>query len=172
MPRLHHLAEPIDPPPIDLSSADHSRTSFRTTDFDSILPVVRARYPLVDLVYITKIFRGTIGPNGLIWLDIDRQDTSPLEFSDIAHLLYCLEIYSQIVCILARPQGVERQLELLMALAEYRIRLLKLSKWATFASLKDWFKASILTMLRNGQDNPEGWRQNREDLTPLLRKKM
>jgi len=172
MPRLHHLAEPIDPPPIDLSSPDNSRTSFRTTDFDSILPVIRARFPTIDLVYLVKIFRGTIGPNGLIWLDIDRQDTSGLEFSDLAHLLYCLEIYGQIVCILASPQGIEQQMELQIALADYRIRLLKLSKWATFASLKEWYKASILTQLRNGQDRPEGWRENREDLSPLLRKKM
>jgi len=172
MPRLHHLAEPIDPPPIDVSSPDNSRISFRSTNFDSTLPLIRARFPNVDLVYLTKIFRGTIGPNGLIWLDIDRQDTSPLEFSDLAHLLYCFEIYGQIVCILASPQGIEREMDLHLALADYRIRLLKLSKWATFESLKEWYKESLLSQLRNGQDRPEGWRDSRGDLTPLLRKKM
>ena len=168
---IPRVSEPIDPP-IDVSSPDDHRTSFRTTNFDSIVPLIHARFPNIDLVYLTKIFRGTVGATGLIWLDIDRQDTSPLDFSDFTHLLYCFEVYGQIVCIMASPQGIGRELELQMALADYRLRLLKLSQWATFESVRSWHKGFLETQFRDGQDRAEGWRQPREDLTTLLRKKM
>lgn len=83
-PSFNPPPEPL--PPIDVSSPDSTRTSFLTTDYDSTLPLVRARFPNIDPLYITKIFRGTIHPEGLIWLDVDRQDASPPDFSDLAHL--------------------------------------------------------------------------------------
>ncbi|KAI4140037.1 MAG: hypothetical protein L6R39_005989 [Caloplaca ligustica] len=172
---MHGLQAPIDPSPvdpsdIDVSSPEDFRTSFRSTDLESALPLIRARFPNIDTLYLIKIFRGTVGPTGLIWLDIGRQDTSPLDFSDIAHLVYCFEVYGQIICILASPQGIERELELQHALADYRIRLLKLSKWATFESLKGWHSAFLETRFQDGQDRPEGWRELREDLATLLRR--
>lgn len=171
-PPMPRLAESLDPPPIDTSSPEDHRSSFRTTDFNSTLPLIHDRFSNIELVYLTKIFRGTIGANGLIWLDVGRQDVSPLDFSDLAHLLYCFEIYGQIVCIMASPQGVERELELQMALADFRVRLLKFSKWATFESLKEWFKAFMEVRLQEGQDRPQGWKESREELTMLLRKRM
>ena len=73
---------------------------------------------------------------------------------------------------MASPQGIGRELELQMALADYRLRLLKLSQWATFESVRSWHKGFLETQFRDGQDKAEGWRQPREDLTMLLRKKM
>ncbi|KAL8645667.1 MAG: hypothetical protein Q9210_006581, partial [Variospora velana] len=99
-------------------------------------------------------------------------DASPLDFSDLAHLMYCFEVYGQIVCILARPQGVELELELQEALAGFRLRVLKMSKWAGFESLVDWFKGFVEGRLREGQDLPEGWREERRDLEGLLRREM
>ncbi|KAI4117129.1 MAG: hypothetical protein LQ345_002577 [Seirophora villosa] len=170
---------PLSPPPssinpsvIDTSSHEDARVSFRTTSLDATIPVLRARFPFVDPLYLTKIFRGTIGAIGLIWLDAGRQDASPLDFSDLPHLLYCFEVYGQIVCVLARPQGVQRELELQEALAEFRLRLLKMSKWAGFESLVAWFKAFVEGRLREGQDDPEGWRERREDLEQMLRRRM
>lgn len=171
-PPMPRLGESIEPPHIDVSSPEEHRTSFHATNFDSILPLLRGRFPNIEPLYLTKIFRGTIKATGLIWLDVDRQDTSPLDFSDFEHLLYCFEIYGQIVCILASPQGLELELELQNALADYRIRLLKLSKWATFESVLEWHKAVLEAQLQYGQDRPEGWRERREELGTLLRKKM
>ena len=170
-PPMPRLGEPIEPPPIDISSPEDFRVSFRSTNIDSILPIVRDRFPLIEPLYLTKIFRGTIGATGLIWLDVDSQDSSPLDFSDLAHLLYCFEVYCQIICLLASPQGLEAELELQAALADYRIRLLKLSKWATFESLMEWHKAVVQAQLREGQDRPEGWRSRREELGTILRRK-
>ncbi|KAL8718492.1 MAG: hypothetical protein Q9225_004378 [Loekoesia sp. 1 TL-2023] len=164
--------EPIVPSDIDVSAPEDHRTSFRSTNLESVLPIINTRFPNIEPLYLTKIFRGTIGPTGLIWLDIGRQDTSPLDFSDIAHLVYCFEVYGQIVCIMAMPQGIEQVLELQNALADYRIRLLKLSKWATFESLKEWHSVFLETRFEVGQDIPEGWREKREDLAGLLRRKL
>jgi len=73
---------------------------------------------------------------------------------------------------LAAPQGYERELELQRALADYRVRLLKLSKVATFESLKEWHKAMLEAQIRDGQDRADGWRQKREELGGLLRRRM
>ena len=63
-------------------------------------------------------------------------------------------------------------LELQEALADYRVRLLKLSRWATYDSLKEWHNAYLEAMFREGQDRAEGWREKREELAVLLRRKM
>ena len=173
VPPLPPLGVPQEPPlmPIDVSSPEEHRTSFRSTKYDSILPLLRSHFPNIDPLYFTKIFRGTVGATGLIWLDVDRQDASPLDFSDLAHLLYCFEIYGQIICLMASPQGIERELELQCALAEYRIRLLKMSKWATFESIKEWNNAFVEARFQEGQDMPRGWRERRDELSPLLKRK-
>ncbi|KAL8920033.1 MAG: hypothetical protein Q9208_006488 [Pyrenodesmia sp. 3 TL-2023] len=162
----------IPPSTIDTSAPEDSRASFRTTSLTALFPALQARFPSIDPLYLTKTFRGTLGPTGLIWFDIGRQDTSPLDFSDFPHMLYCFEIYGQIVCMMAGPQGAEAQLELQSALADYRIRLLKMSKWATFQSVKEWHGAFLERRFQCGQDDPEGWREKREDLEMLLRRKM
>lgn len=177
MPRLsdsidHSSAPFIDPDSIDVSSPDDSRSSFRTTDYDSVFPRIHSRFPNIDPVYITKIYRGTIHPTGLVWLDVDRQDATPSDFENLAHLLYCFEIYGQILCIFASPQGVEREMELQWALADYRIRILKLSRVATFESLNEWHKAILETQIRDGQDRASGWRERRQDLSALLKRQM
>lgn len=66
----------------------------------------------------------------------------------------------------------EVELELQRALAEYRIRLLKISHWATFQSLKEWHEEVLVGRFRGGQDDPEGWREERGDLQGLLRRRM
>ncbi|KAL6722063.1 hypothetical protein ACLMJK_001168 [Lecanora helva] len=167
---MPHLGEPIDPPEIDVSSPDDFRSSFRTTDFKNTLPAIRQRFPNIDPLYLTKIFRGTIQPEGLIWLDVDREDASPPDFANLAHMLYCFEIYAQLICHLASPQGVEAELELQRALADYRVRLLKLCKVATFESLRDWHKAYLAAQIKEGQDKPSGWRERREELGHILRR--
>ena len=86
--------------------------------------------------------------------------------------MYCFEIYGQVICILASPQGVERVLELQRALSDYRVRLLKLSRAATFDSLREWHKAVLEAQIRGGQDRVEGWREKREDLAGLLKRQM
>lgn len=177
MPRLSdsidHSSIPfVDPDSIDLSSPDDSRTSFRTTDYDSVFPLIRSRFPNIDPVYITKIYRGTIHATGLVWLDVDRQDATPSDFENLAHLLYCFEIYGQILSIFTSPQGVEREMELQWALADYRIRILKLSRVATFESLNEWHKAILETQIRDGQDRVSGWRERRQDLAGLLKRQM
>lgn len=63
-------------------------------------------------------------------------------------------------------------LELQRALADYRIRVLKLSKVASFESLREWHKAILQAQIRDGQDRVEGWRERREEFGRLLRKKM
>ena len=94
---------------------------------------------------------------------------TPSESHDLSHLLYCFEVYGQIVCLLAAGgtdvAGVE---ELQRALAEYRMRLLKLAKVCTFESLRDWHGAFLDEMFKNGQDSAEGWRVTRPELTQLL----
>ncbi|CAF9905432.1 MAG: hypothetical protein ALECFALPRED_000612 [Alectoria fallacina] len=113
------------PPPlpdIDVSNPDAHRAAFHHTDYDSTLPLIRARFPNIDPVYIAKIYRGTIHPEGLIWLDVDRQDASPPNFSDLAHLLYCFEVYGQILCILTDPHGGAKEVEMQRALTDYRLR--------------------------------------------------
>ncbi|KAI4125968.1 MAG: hypothetical protein LQ338_003994 [Usnochroma carphineum] len=159
----------VDPAAIDVSFPEDSRTSFRSTDFDSALPLIRARFPNIDPLYITKIFRGTITAPGLVWLDVDRQDATPPDFITLAHLLYCFEIYGQIVCVFA---GVAQEMELQRALAEYRIRLLKLSRWATFESLREWHKACLEAQIQEGQDRVEGWRDGGREFEGLLRREM
>ena len=84
-------------------------------------------------------------------------------------MLYCFEIYGQIICIFA---GVREEVELQRALADYKIRLLKLSKVASFESLREWHKAILEAQFQEGQDRVEGWRQKRENFGRLLRKKM
>lgn len=168
-PPMPTLGQPIAPPPIDTSSPDDSRTSFRDTDYDAAVPLIRARFPNIDPLYITKIFRGTVRAEGLIWLDVDREDASPPDFPDLAHLLYCFEIYGQMICIFVGPQ---QEIELQRALSDYRIRLLKLSKVASFESLREWHKATLEAQFRDGQDRVEGWRERREEFGRLLKKKM
>ena len=63
-------------------------------------------------------------------------------------------------------------MELQMALADYRIRLLKLSKVATFESLREWHKAVLEAQIRDGQDRVAGWRERREELGALLKRRM
>ncbi|KAI4099477.1 MAG: hypothetical protein L6R37_005978 [Teloschistes peruensis] len=162
----------VDPAFIDTSSPDDIRTSFRTTDYDSLIPQIRARYPHIDPLYFTKTFRGTITAPGLVWFDVDRQDATPPDFINLAHLMYCFEIYSQLVATFASPQGVEAEMELQKALSDYRLRILKYSRWATFESLRDWHKATLETQIMEGQDRPEGWRSRRPELEALLRKQM
>ncbi|KAL8774472.1 MAG: hypothetical protein Q9209_000845 [Squamulea sp. 1 TL-2023] len=178
-PHQHQLSGSItsdDPsiPPIDTSSPEDHRVSFRTSSLQQSLPLIRTRFPNIEPLYLTKIFRGTIGSIGLIWLDIGRQDTSPLDFSDLAHLLYCFEIYGQIVCTLAGQGegGSVQELELQKALADYKIRLLKMSKWATWESLLEWHKVFLEGVFARGQDRVEVWREGREDLGGILRRKM
>ncbi|KAL8687269.1 MAG: hypothetical protein Q9218_006508 [Villophora microphyllina] len=162
----------IDPAFIDTSSPEDSRASFRTTDYDSLVPHIHARFPHIDPLYILKTFRGTITAEGLVWFDVDRQDATPPDFINLAHLMYCFEIYAQIVCILASPQGAEMEIELQHALADYRIRVLKYSRWATFHSLNEWHKANLEVQFRDGQDRVEGWRERRLELEGLLRRQM
>ena len=69
------------------------------------------------------------------------------------------------------PQGAETELELQQALADYRIRLLKLSKLHTFESLKEWHKANLEARFRDGQDRPAGWMEAREGFMNLLVRK-
>ncbi|KAL8920886.1 MAG: hypothetical protein Q9172_004303 [Xanthocarpia lactea] len=178
-PPTHHLAGSItsdDPsiPPIDTSSPEDHRISFRSTSLQQSLPLIRSRFPTIEPLYHTKIFRGTIGAVGLIWLDIARQEASPLDFSDLAHLLYCFEIYAQIVCILAGQGngGRDLELELQKALADYRIRLLSMSQWATWESLLAWHKGFLDGVLARGQDNVNVWREPREELDGVLRRRM
>ncbi len=175
MPRLSDSNDHppfLDPNAIDVSSPDESRTSFRTTDYDATVPLIRARFPNIDPLYFIKIFRGTIRAAGLVWLDVDRQDATPPDFENFAHLLYCFEIYGQILCIFASPQGLEREMELQRALADYRLRVLKLSRVATFESLREWHKAVLEAQLLNGQDRIDGWRERREELAGLLKRQM
>lgn len=174
-PPIPYSSEPsVDYPPIDTSSPDDQRVSFRGTDYESILPHIRSRYPNIDPLYLTKIFRGTIRSEGLVWLDVDREDATPPDFRNLGHLLYCFEIYGQILCILVSAQGMAKELELQHGLAEYRIRLLKLSKLATWESLREWHKVNVDTMLREGQDRVEGWANQREVWGPgsVLKRKM
>ena len=63
-------------------------------------------------------------------------------------------------------------LELQRALSDYRVRLLKLSRAATFDSLREWHKAVLEVQIRDGQDRVEGWREKREDLAGLLKRQM
>ena len=171
-PPMPYSAGPTDEPlpQIDVSNPEAARSSFRTTDFDSTLPFIRARFPNIDPLYMTKIFRGTIHPEGLVWLDVDREDASPSDFPNLGHLLYCFEIYGQILCIFASPQGIEQVMELQMALADYRIRLLKLNKVASFESLRTWHKAVLEAQIRDGQDSAAGWRARRDELAGLLKR--
>ena len=162
----------VDPDSIDVSNPDDSRSSFRTTDYNSTVPLIRARFPNIDPLYFTKIFRGTIRPEGLVWLDVNRQDATPPDFEDFAYLLYCFEIYGQIICTFASPQGLVRELELQRALSDYRARLLKLSRVTTFESLKEWHKTVLDAQFRDGQDWADGWRERRDDLVGLLKRKV
>lgn len=170
-PPKPYVSEPIHDIPIDTSSPEESRSSFRTTDYDTALPIIRARFPEVDPLYLTKIFRGTITPEGLVWLDVNREDATPADFPTLSHLLYCFEIYGQIIGVFTSFQGIEQEVDLQKALADYRIRLLKLSKAATFESLREWHKAFLETQFRDGQDRVEGWTARREDLGVLLKRK-
>ena len=57
------------------------------------------------------------------------------------------------------------------ALTDYRLRLLKLSKVASFESLREWNRAYLEVMIAEGQDRVEGWRERREGLGALLKRK-
>ncbi|KAL8847155.1 MAG: hypothetical protein Q9221_007785 [Calogaya cf. arnoldii] len=161
-------------PPIDTSSPEDHRISFRTTSLQSTLPAISARYPAIEPLYHTKIFRGTIGAIGLIWLDIGRQDTSPLDFSDLAHLMYCFEIYGGIICMLhgAGEAGAEGEVELQRAVSDYKVRLLRMSQWATWESLLEWHKGFLDGVFVRGQDRSEVWREGRSELDGVLRRRM
>ncbi|KAL8972596.1 MAG: hypothetical protein Q9183_000454 [Haloplaca sp. 2 TL-2023] len=175
---IQHMPDDFSPPPvidpafIDVSSPDDARVSFRTTDLEAVIPVVQARFPNVDPLYFTKIFRGTITAEGLVWLDVDRQDATPPDFYNLAHLLYCFEVYGQVVCIMAQPQGIEHELELQRALTEHRLRVLKLARMATFDSLNEWHKAVLSEQFRDGQDKVQGWREKRPQLEAMLKRQM
>ena len=161
-------------PPIDTSSPEDHRISFRNTSLAAVRPYINDRFPAIEPLYLTKIFRGTIGAIGLIWLDVGRQDTSPLDFSDLAHLLYCFEIYGQIICMLhgAGEAGDRGEVELQRTVAEYKVRLLKMSQWATWESLLEWHKGFLDGVLVRGQDKVGVWGEGREDLDGVLRKRM
>lgn len=63
-------------------------------------------------------------------------------------------------------------MELQRALSDHRLRLLKLSRVATFESLREWHKAVLEAQIRDGQDRVDGWRARREDLAVLLKRQM
>lgn len=86
-------------------------------------------------------------------------------------MLYCFEVYGQILCIFTAPQGVAAEMDLQRALADYRIRVLKLSKVASFESLNTWHKTVLAAQIRDGQDRVAGWRERREELGRLLKRK-
>ena len=167
-----------EPPPvtdyasIDVTDPEDVRVSFRTTDYDRAYEIVHARFPEVDPLYLTKIFRGTIGAEGLVWLDVGRQDVTPEDFTSLAHLLYCFEVYGQMICIFAQPRGKVHEIELQRALADYRLRVLQLSRVTTFESLREWHKAVLVSQFRDGQDRIEGWRGDRPELEGLLQRRM
>ena len=137
---------------VEVTDPDDVRVSFRTPDYDRAREIVHARFPEVDPLYLTKIFRGTIRAEGLVWLDVGRQDVTPEDFTSLAHLLYCFEVYGQIICIFAQPQGRDFEIELQEALADYRLRLLQLSRMTTFESLRHWHKMVLVAQFRGGQD--------------------
>ncbi|KAI4217432.1 MAG: hypothetical protein LQ351_000027 [Letrouitia transgressa] len=149
---------------------DTIRSSFLSTVYDGAVSHIQQRYPHIGTLYFTKIFRGTLFPPGLVWLDVDRQDTSPPDHESLPHLLYCFEIYGQIVCMFADPQGGRKEAELQRALSDYRARLLKHSKWATFESLREWHARVLEVMMREGQDRPAGWRQRWSEFDGVLRR--
>ena len=167
---LSYSSEPRPPfPEIDTTDPESTRSSFRSTSYDDILPSLRARFPNVGVPYFLKIFRGTIRPIGLIWLDVGMEDAPPADFHNLAHMLYCFEVYGQIICMLASPQGLEKEMELQWALADYRMRILKLSKVCTFESLRKWHEAILDAQMRDGQDRTSGWREQRAELEGLLK---
>lgn len=65
-----------------------------------------------------------------------------------------------------------KEIALQRALTDYRIRLLKLSKVASFESLREWHKAYLEAQIMDGQDRVEGWRERREGLGALLKRKV
>ena len=160
-----------NPASIDVTNPEDVRVSFRTTDYDSALAIIQDRFPEIDPLYLTKIFRGTIRAEGLVWLDVGRQDVTPEDFTSLAHLLYCFEVYGQVICIFAQPQGQVFELELQRALADYRLKLLQLSRVSTWESLREWHKAVLVAQFGNGQDRLEGWRKDRPELQGMLRRR-
>ena len=122
---------------------DPTRASFPNATISAALPQIKARFPNVAPLYFTKIFRGTITAPGLVWLDVDREVATPDDFPDLPYLLYCFEVYGQIVCLFAAysahekeggvsVRGMGEMVELQCALADYRMRLLKLAKNSIF----------------------------------------
>ena len=71
---------------------------------------------------------------------------------------------------MASPQGLEQEMELQRALADYRVRLLKLSRVCTFESLREWHKGVLEAQIRDGQDRVDGWRERREGFSGLLKR--
>ena len=156
----------------DQDDPDYPRSSFLHTTYARALPIITERYPNIGVVYLIKIFRGTIHPSALVWMDVDREMATPEESSDISHLLYCFEVYGQIICLFAADgDSASQVLELQEALAEYRMRLLRLVSFCTFESLRAWHGAFLTEVIHAGQDKPSEWRQRREGLTKLLTRK-
>lgn len=68
--------------------------------------------------------------------------------------------------------GLEAELELQRAVSDYKVRLLRMSQWATWESLLEWHKGFVNGVLARGQDRVEVWREGREDLDGVLRRRM
>ena len=72
----------------------------------------------------------------------------------------------------AGEAGDRGEVELQRAVAEYKVRLLKISQWATWESLLEWHKGFLDGVLVRGQDKVGVWGEGREDLDGVLRKRM
>lgn len=116
----------------------------------SCRPSIRLSRTHVRRISLTEIFIGTRIATGLVWLDCDKEDATLVKPPDNTHLLYCSEIWGQIVCAMAQSGSSKRHCvftrgrggggeveDFQHELADHQMRLLEKAKVCTSGNLRD-----------------------------------
>lgn len=131
------------------------------------------KFRAVNIKYFKQIFFGTFRPEQSIELSrtpynrMDNHKDVP-EATDLIQLLRCFEVYGQAICHYAHSDVV---IQLQEALSDYRVRLIDLSVYYTFDSIREYHYAFMYARILNGQDDPISWTAEDESCRNVLIRK-
>ena len=139
----------------DSEEGDRPRVSFLHHD-EGTKPFLdlAARFPTVLMNHFKQIFFGTFAPENLTKLGQGMADRAaaeaPQDAKGMAHMLLCLEVYSQIVLHFS---AVSLLGPLQQSLSQYRVRLIEMSVVYKFDSIRTYNAIFMRTRILLGQDD-------------------
>ena len=145
------------------------RVSFQDTDRSKCYTIslsLSAKFPEVDTRIIEHIWGGKFQGKDLYKLAVDQAVSIgsfyvPHETKIIRDTILGVEVYGKIVGALSSPA---RELELKSAFSQYRINLWNKFMLHTPESVKRYNEAMINRNVRTGQDIPDVWRNDDDNL--------